>query len=46
MSTEQQDLLASFSYKIGALRALATLTMEAQGNVVASAMPIDLRVAY
>ena len=46
MNTEQQDLLASFSYKLGALKSLAELTMEAQGNVVPSALPMNLPVAY
>ena len=46
MNTEQQDLLASFSYKLGALRALATLTMEAQGKVVPAALPMELHIAY
>ena len=46
MSEEQQDQLASFGYKLGALLALTRLTMEAEGHVVRTAQPMNLPVAY
>ena len=46
MSEEQQDQVASFGYKLGALLALARLTMEAEGHVVPAAQPMNLSVAH
>ena len=46
MTQEDQDLLSSFGYKLGVLRFLARLSMEAEGSVVPSAQPVTLDVAH
>lgn len=40
------EILGSFESKLDAFRALASLVMEAKGQVVDSALPMSLEVAY